>query len=981
MSKLLIFILIIVGISLSGSSYSQERNIEYISVDQGLPQSSVSSVLIDSRGFLWLGTIGGGLAMYDGSSFIIYDEKSGLSGNIVNDIVEDNKGRILCATSWGGYTIIENTELTLKSFPEAKRSGSILSLVKDSYGNIWGVGNELMWFNGQEFEIIETDIKLPFINEPKLATKGDLLYVTTNNTLLTIDIKEKKQISSATFKHPLMSICVTSRKKIILGTAQHGVFQFENNKLIPLQITDKFLENINIISESPSGDLWIGGDKDVYISSKNGGIYDSLSPSLGLSSSNDFCFDAQGNSWIGASGYGVAKVTNTPFYYFDDVEGLSLPNNYPIYEDLNGNLFVGNIDKGLFKFNNGVCSVIDTSKGMLSNNIRVIYPFEKSLYVGTSKGVNVLEDGEVSEISFLNGMNVKSMVADESGNFYFGTIGNGLIQRDALGEFSKLSDSGVSDNIYSLNFVRDYGVLVGTNDGIHGYKSGTFTKFSKNLPNSYIGGITIDKHGKFWISTDRGIACWNGSSFETYNVDNGLLSDVVYSILSDNNGFIWVGTNKGLNKLTIDFDSKVNKIKAFGYNEGFKGVECNTGGIFENKKGNIYFSTIKGIHKYEPDFDYYQSYKTPIYIQNVRLFLSEFDYKSKGNDIINYFNVPKQITLEANENHITIDFFAIDFIRGKNIQYVYYLEGFDKNWSPPTKSRYAVYSNLSPGYYTFKVKVAGNEFSEIAELKIVILRSPPPFYKRSSFLILIFLIIGFLVYYFTVFRNKQLIRQSLLLERKVEERTFQILEREGEKTILLQEVHHRVKNNLQIIISLFRLQSHFTENEEAKELFLNSQNRIRSMSKIHEKLYQTKDLSKIEVHIYLKELIAEIIQSYDTQNRVELISNIQPCQISIDELTPLALIVNEIITNSLKYGLKTIELPVIRVELTQSIIGHTTLTLSDNGVGYDKAKWKNPVSMGIELIKTLTEQLDGNISLELKNNSTKYILSFNAKLK
>jgi ligand-binding sensor domain-containing protein len=839
MSKLIFVIFLIVGISFLDSIYAQERNIEYISVEQGLPQSSISSLIVDSRGFLWLGTIGGGLAMYDGSTYTVYEENNGLSGNIVNDIVEDGSGRIICATSWGGYTIIENTQLTIKKFKDVKRSGAITCLIKDNYGNIWGVGKELMLLKGDEFEIVETDINLPFINAPKLATIGNLLYITINNSLLTIDIKQKKQISSVSFNYSLSNVCVTSHRKILIGTVANGVFQFDDNALIPLKLTETPLNIITTISESPNGDLWIATDQNVYISKMNGGVYDTVSQKLNIPTGDAFCFDAQGNSWIGTNGLGVAKITNTPFYYFDDVEGLSLPNNFPIYEDDDGTLFVGNSSRGLIIFKNGISTIIDTSNGLLANSVRVIHPYENSLYLGTTNGVSVLEENEVSKIDYLDGMNVKSMAPDESGNFYFGTIGNGLIQRDALGNFTVISELIAPYNIHSLHFCRDYGLLIGTNNGVFGLKSGKITSLNNNLPNSYIGDITVDKYGKFWIATDRGIGCWNGKFFDLYKKDTGLLSDVIYAIMADKNGFIWVCTNKGLNKLTIDFDSKVSTITSFGFTEGFKGVECNSGGIYENENGNIYISTIKGIHKYEPDFDYYQSYKTPVYIQNVRLFLSEFDFNSKGSGKINFFNIPNEITLNADENHITIDFFAIDFIRGKNIEYEYFLEGFDKNWSPPSKSRYAVYSNLSPGYYVFKVRESGNEFSEVAELKVVILRSPPPFYKKSIFIIFVILIIGFIVYYYTVFRNKQLRRQSVLLERKVEERTFQILERESEKTVLLQEVHHRVKNNLQIIISLFRLQSHFTENEEAKELFLNSQNRIRSMSKIHEKLYRT----------------------------------------------------------------------------------------------------------------------------------------------
>jgi two-component sensor histidine kinase len=236
-----------------------------------------------------------------------------------------------------------------------------------------------------------------------------------------------------------------------------------------------------------------------------------------------------------------------------------------------------------------------------------------------------------------------------------------------------------------------------------------------------------------------------------------------------------------------------------------------------------------------------------------------------------------------------------------------------------------------------------------------------------------------IVYYFTEYRTYKLKNQQAYLESKIEERTIEIQESEREKTVLLQEVHHRVKNNLQIIISLFRLQSHFTDNEEALELFRNSQNRIRSMSKIHEKLYETKDLSNIAIDDYIKELIHDIIESYDIKNTVKVNAKIDKCNITLDDLTPFALIVNEIITNSLKYGLKDVENPEIFITLSQSVIGDTTLVCGDNGKGFDEKIWLDHQTMGMELIKTLSDQLNGEINLTQEPNRTYYTLKFKTR--
>jgi two-component sensor histidine kinase len=194
---------------------------------------------------------------------------------------------------------------------------------------------------------------------------------------------------------------------------------------------------------------------------------------------------------------------------------------------------------------------------------------------------------------------------------------------------------------------------------------------------------------------------------------------------------------------------------------------------------------------------------------------------------------------------------------------------------------------------------------------------------------------------------------------------------------MLQEIHHRVKNNLQIIISLFRLQKHFTTNEEAIELFKKSENRINAMAKIHEKLYQTTDLSRISIDEYLLELVQEIISSYETKKERALDFSVSKCNITIDQLTPLALIINEIVTNSIKYAFEDIENPTIYLYMHQSILGKVTLSIGDNGKGFDVvSNWENSETMGFELVKSLTEQINGEIEIAMTDQGPKFTVTF-----
>ncbi|WP_421657725.1 sensor histidine kinase [Leptothermofonsia sp. ETS-13] len=187
----------------------------------------------------------------------------------------------------------------------------------------------------------------------------------------------------------------------------------------------------------------------------------------------------------------------------------------------------------------------------------------------------------------------------------------------------------------------------------------------------------------------------------------------------------------------------------------------------------------------------------------------------------------------------------------------------------------------------------------------------------------------------------------------------------NEKEVLLKEIHHRVKNNLQIIYSLLRLQSRNIKDQQAAEVLIDSQNRVKSISLIHEKLYRSADLAQIDLKQYIPNLVASLFSSYKANsNSIKLYTNVDDVSLDIDAAIPCGLIINELITNSLKYAFPDGKEGEIRLELYLENDNDVTLSISDNGVGIPECyRFAKTEKLGLSLVRDLVAQLKGTIEV------------------
>jgi two-component sensor histidine kinase len=273
-------------------------------------------------------------------------------------------------------------------------------------------------------------------------------------------------------------------------------------------------------------------------------------------------------------------------------------------------------------------------------------------------------------------------------------------------------------------------------------------------------------------------------------------------------------------------------------------------------------------------------------------------------------------------------------------------------------------------YYLFEVTFY-TQFFIVENLKTFDFSSPYQLLGLNVEFVVLFSIIFYLMYHFIQLnvKAKEKLTESLLFQEKI---NAELSRKNEENVVLVKEIHHRVKNNLQIIISLLRLQKDELKSDEAKQHFTEAINRIMSMSTIHQRLYQQENLELIDVDDYIRDMNRELQNIYANKKAIELKIDSQLLQMDLKTIVPFGLILNELLTNSFKHAFQEGQEGIISISLRKT--DQIEFNFEDNGTWKEKESTNS--SFGIELIEILTEQLDGTFSVGKNPNGTKYFFLF-----
>ncbi len=618
---------------------TDDINFEHISIEQGLSQSSVHTILQDKYGYMWFGTLDG-LNRYDGNEIRVYkhdsEDPSTISDNMITAIFEDDDGVLWIGTSAGGLNQFDRESHAFSSYqhdPQSSNSlssNSILAITEDRRGNLW-IGT-----NGGGLNRLDrsTGLITRYQNEPGNPdsipnntvqsifedSSGDLWIATDGDGLIHFD-EENERFSSfqkeignprSLINNYVVSITEDQEGHLWVGTRggtlhrfdpSNGLFyRYQSGSIDPDSLVD---HAVTAIVEDQSGRFWVatnGGGVKLFDpqSGQFRHFQNDLTDPNSLSSNNVRAMfeDSSGVLWIGTDGGGVNKFSSSSMRFQhiqnDPGDPYSLSSNdvLAITEDRAGDLWVGTLGGGLNRF--------ELDAGRLTR------------YSHEPKD----PDSLISNIVF-------SIIQDRNGDFWIGTS-SGLDRLDSeTGVFEHFQNEPDSTNSLSHNVVLSLsedkagGLWIGTSGGLNRYEpvSGRFTRFlndpqdPESLSKGSVRAIHDNGSGVLWIATDNGLDKFDPATgeFSHYVNDpadpNSLSDNRVLSIYSGDDGVLWLGTyGGGLNR----FDPTTEIFNSYQVNDGLPNdaIMC----IMKDEDGYLWLSTIQGLSRFDPTLEQFRNY-------------------------------------------------------------------------------------------------------------------------------------------------------------------------------------------------------------------------------------------------------------------------------------------------------------------------------------------------------------------------------------
>jgi len=796
--------------------YAQNLIFKSITVDNGLPQNSVLSVVQDKKGYLWVATFDG-LSRFNGQEFKIYKSQAGnnrsLSSNKISKLLVDLKGNL-----WVGavdcINLYEPESDSFKRFSLSKiaSNNGVLSIAQDKDGTIWlGAYDGLYYIkpkggSGSGYAMYKSEI---CNNEKITCLYIDIdqnFWIGTGQTLKIYQSSSKKLISlpscfyngAKPFNSVVRNIIQDSKQNYWIATETEGLFYYDPVKStchIYTQNNGLLSNTVRSVSQIGNNTIWVGTKKGLNIIDTQTGkisvyVNDSFDPgSISQNSIRCIFKDNESNVWIGTYNGGL----NCVYSQFDNFHSLGLRSgktnslSYGIVnaidKDDKGGYWIGTDDGGLnhvdsnLQHNHVYYQYNGVSRELLGNSIKSIaaHSDTNKLWIATGSGLNVFDKtngvftptniiAKPIEPGFIQNY---VLLKDESG-LWIGTSFNGLYYLQNDGKLLRYKT--LYTNVNAL--FKDGNILwVSLNN--HGMarldiKTQNFTHYQANskpygLNDNLVSRIYKDSKGRLWVCTESGgINYFDFKANKFYNIDDtfGLGSNTTHGVLEDKQGRLWVSTNRGLSsiifkKFALPFNKNDVRVENYTVTDGLQSNQFTKGALIKSSKGDFAFGGINGITVFDPARVKINTIKPSTIFTDFLIFNKPVSFSAKGSPLKKPIDETSEITLNYSQAFFSIKFAALNFINPEKNQFAFKLEGFsDNEWHFVGNQQIATYTNLDPGTYYFKIKAANNDGIWNETPRVLKITVLPPWYKTWYAFIGYLVIAVFLLYLFNLYSKK-----------------------------------------------------------------------------------------------------------------------------------------------------------------------------------------------------------------------------------
>lgn len=880
---------------------AQELNyhFEYLTDRDGLSQNSVWSIYQDEEGFMWFGTQDG-LNKYDGYNFTVFkpdpdDPKNSLAHNRIMDIKEDSKGRLWVAT-WGGglHEINKKThKVTRHGFSAVNETkwNIVHALYEDRQGYFWisAMGGLIrLQPEPKEFKLypIENVYQVTYAAEDN---RGRFWAVTSDGLYLFDREKEKYQPHGFNQKGEretpfCLSGLLDSKGILWLCSTTEGLFCFNTNENNPVLAkaditgfdTDLILPGIY---EDRNGFLWVCTQKGLFRISKDRSSAvnlkaDPFNPgSLNHQIALSIYEDKKGLLWFGTEG-GVNKMlpNNRHFKSYQIKPSFSSQpvndnNVQSVMQDKQGNIWLaiaGDLNhsifkKGLYRYNMESDSAEKISAGStsLSNNVLSVFEDRKNrFWISSEEGLYLYNRKSNSFKHYPARLLIGPIEEDSNGvlwmygRFYTKTGGISCAklqsfdpETETFGIYEtehhnpelfgcyRIHDFLISKSgeIWIAHWSKDLASISVINP-----ENGTYTSYSPDPTNpagkpndTDFRTIYEDRSGTIWAGSNQGglhRLNQGNDTFTYYTTEDGLPSNHVVSIIEDNSGFIWIGTNKGLSRL----DPGTESFRNFNMSNGLPANQFREHSVYS--RGNkLLFGTVNGFTIFNPDSIGINTTIPPVHITAFNVM--EEEQAITGDEII----------LPFNQNFVSFEFVALNYERPEKNRYKYKLQGVDEDWVNSGTRRYASYTDLDPGSYTFHVLGSNNNNIWNEQGAMLSFTVQPPWWQTSwAYTFYMFLALVLLFFF-----RQQIIRRERL-KNKLQLQTLEadkMHEMDQMKSRFFANISHEFRTPLTLILGPLEKFIAESKNEKNLNAFKMMQRNTRRLLNL---INQLLELSRLE---------------------------------------------------------------------------------------------------------------------------------------